>query len=178
LHIRGLQDMGIWRAAKIGCCITGMQAGRIIIPVIASDGTWYGWVGRAWAKKADRPYFNAPHMSLGSVGGFFNESALYVDTEVPLMVMEGVFDALAYWPDAVAVLGKPTCAQVQALKGAARPVVVVLDGDAWEQCEMLALSLQMEGVQAGWVKLPPQIDPDEVDHNWLRNTAVESLTTV
>lgn len=166
----------IWEAAGIGACLTGRFAGRIVVPVLSPEGEWVGWVARAWTKKAERPYMNAPGMSAGSEGYVYNHAALLKETSVPVLVVEGVFDALAYWPDAVAVLGKPAGAQIQALAAARRPVVVVLDGDAWQEAEGVAMRLQLEGHrEATWVKLPPKTDPDEVDRIWLRETARSSV---
>ena len=62
----------------------------------------------------------------------------------------------------VACLGKPNEAHLALLQEARRPVVVVLDGDAWEEGEALSLRLRFEGLRAGFVRLPPKTDPDEV----------------
>jgi hypothetical protein len=156
---RGLPER-LWKEARIGVCLSGRFDGRVIIPVLSPDGGWIGWVGRVWVKHHPRAYFNAPGMALGELT--FNHKALLEQTDDHAYVMEGVFDALAHWPLAVAVLGKPTEAQVLAMAAARRPVVVVLDGDAWEQGWMLALRLRLEGQRAGAVRLPPTLDPDEV----------------
>jgi DNA primase len=90
-------------------------------------------------------------------------------------VVEGVFDALALWPDAVAVLGKPSDQQVDALINAKRPVVIVLDGDAWLEGKWLAARLCLRGKRAGHIRLPPGVDPDEVDRKELEQQAMEAL---
>ena len=61
--------------------------------------------------------------------------------------------------------------QVEALKLAKRPVAIMLDGDAWEESWILAARLRFEGCRAGFVKLPPRTDPDEVPLDWARNEA-------
>lgn len=175
LFSRGMVDQTIWEAAKIGCCLSGRCAGRIVVPVLSPAGDWWGWVARAWTKKSDRPYLNAKGMTLG--GGVFNHAALMVETQKPVLVMEGVFDALAYWPDAVAVLGKPKEDQIHSLIETPRPVAVVLDGDAWRESWTLAMRLRMEGQTAGFVRLPPEKDPDEVSTEWLWKEAQECLLT-
>ena len=40
---------------------------------------------------------------------------------------------------------------------------------------MLALRLRFEGARAGWIKLPPRIDPDEVDKAELLDAAQRSI---
>jgi len=175
LRSRGLVDEAVWEAARLGCCIDGRLSGRVVMPILSPADDWWGWVSRAWTKKADRPYLNAPGMELSARGLFYNQAALERDTDQPVLVMEGAFDALAYWPDAIAVLGKPTRAQACTLRDTPRPVVIVLDGDAWEEAEMLAMTLRLDGKHAGWVRLPPCTDPDEVDKDWLYSQAHESL---
>jgi len=175
LRSRGLVDTEVWRSVGIGCCLSGKTAGRVVVPVLTETGGWLGWVARAWRPGSWRPYLNARGMVIGTTGNLFNEAALREATEAPVLIVEGVFDALALWPMAAAVLGKPTTAQVQTMRTAARPVVIVLDGDAWEEAEMLAMRLRFEGVRAGWVRLPPCKDPDEVDLAWLMDEARRSL---
>jgi DNA primase len=93
----------------------------------------------------------------------FNAAALAVDTDDPLLVVEGTFDALPYWPDVVALLGKPSEGQIGLLLTACRPLVVALDGDAWLESEMLAARLELDGARATWLKLPPKRDPGDLE---------------
>lgn len=173
---RGLADPAVWRAAHIGATYSGRAAGRVVVPLLSPEGQWWGWVGRCWTPGSERPYLNATGMTLGTDGHLFNHAALLVKTEKPVLVMEGVFDALAYWPDAVAVLGKPTEPQLSALSATPRPVAVVLDGDAWREGEMLSLKLRLEGQRAGHVRLAAGVDPDELpDKSQLWQQAEESL---
>jgi hypothetical protein len=169
---RGLSDE-VAREAKIGACLTGKFARRVIIPVVDARGAWRWFIARDFCGTAFRPYLYPS----GSRGGLlYNERALEVETDVPLLVVEGAFDALAHYPDAVAVLGKPTEDHVQKLIMARRPVVVVLDGDAWEEGDALALRLRVEGVTAGSLRLAPRVDPDEIETDELMAAARESLT--
>ncbi len=103
----------------------------------------------------------------------YNEPALYVETDVPVLVCEGVFDAAVAFPDSVACLGKPLQAHVEKLRRARRPVVVCLDGDAWEEGWALAQTLKLHGVCAGNLRLPPKTDPEELGRGrkWLMQEA-------
>jgi hypothetical protein len=157
----------MWRAASIGAAVRGAHDGRIIIPLFGDDGeTWLGWVGRAWVKKAERPYLYARGMPRGVL--LYNHEALLCETDDPAMVVEGVFDTFPVWPDGVAVLGKPSEPQITQLAAANRPIAVVMDGDAWMEGWALAMQLRMLGQRAGAVRLPPKKDPDEVPVSWLR----------
>ena len=174
--IRYLEGRGVGldaaRDANIGVCACGKFANRVIIPILSDDREWVWFVGRALAKNDAKRYM---YPSGARNGIMFNHSALFVKTDEPVIAVEGCFDALPYRPDGVAVLGKPTEAHIEAFKLARRPVCVVLDGDAWQEGEMLALRLRFEGVRAGALRLPPKTDPDEVDPDELRELARQSL---
>lgn len=172
LRGRGIGD-DLWAVAGIGACTDGFYAGRVVVPITDVAGAWHGYVARTWAKKAPSPYRYPPGMRRGEL--LYNPGALLVETDVPLLVVEGVFDALHLWPDGVALLGKWSHAQVLMLARAPRPVVVVLDGDAVDECEELAYLLRLEGQQAGFVRLPPRMDPDDLPAAELRALAVAAL---
>ncbi len=174
LRGRGLGDEQMWREVGVGCVLMGKWANRIVVPVMSPGGDWWGWVSRLWGKGARDPYRTAPGMVMG--GGVFNHAALLVETDEPVLVVEGCFDALPYWPNAVAMLGKPKAAQVMSLAEAKRPLVICLDGDAWEEGQMLAMELQMRERRAGFVRLPPKEDPNSVDPVWLREEAQRCLS--
>lgn len=148
------------RAASIGATLAGRYAGRIIIPVLEDD-VWFGFVARSWVE-CDRPYLYPGGMPRGEL--LYNRKALDVETEMPVGVTEGAFDALALAPHGVAVFGKPTDEQREMLRYAKRPVSWVLDGDAWEEGWAEAMLLRGWGVRAGAVRLPPQTDPDQVPY--------------
>ena len=169
-----LLPVPVLKETGVGACFEGRYRGRVVVPVMSPDGlVWLGWVARAFFPGAQRPYLYPSGANLRAV--LFNHSALFLDTEKPVMVVEGVFDAMALWPDAVAVLGKPGEAQVEALMAANRPVVFVLDGDAWREAWALAARFRVEGLRAGYVRLAAGRDPDEVDRAVLEARAVKAL---
>jgi hypothetical protein len=152
----------IVEAARIGACVRGPFAGRIVIPIYKA-GKLAGYVGRIWRKKGDRTYmYNAGFERATTL---YNEEALYVTTDEPVLVVEGVFDTFPFWPDAVAVLGKPSEPQVEMLLKARRPIAVVLDGDAHREGTALAMGLRLRGKNAVALRLAPGVDPDEVPGN-------------
>lgn len=175
LRSRGLSE-NVWRAANIGACYGGPYAGRIVIPVMDEDGErWRGFSARLWSKNCDKKlkYRNATGEWRRTT--IYNPNALAVETDEPCYVVEGCFDALAHWPHAVAVLGDATDDHVHMIATARRPIVVVLDGDAWKKGWSLAMRLRLEGITAGAVQLPAGADPDEVDPYWLWEEARASL---
>lgn len=162
----------MWEPLQIGCCLSGFYAGSVVVPVLLPDRAWAGYVCRAYVPTSN-PYLYPADMSKGLV--LFNGEALWVETETPLLVVEGVFDTTPYWPDAVALLGKASGEQRNLLALARRPVCVVQDGDAWQEGWSLALWLRMQGQRAGHIRLPPKKDPDEMNPSWLREAAIQSI---
>lgn len=157
----------VWEAAGVGAVRTGYYAGRLIVPVMVA-GKWRGWVARAARPKVPAPAYRYPKgMKRGDL--LYNQDVLTLPAERPVYVVEGVFDALALWPDAVACLGKPSGNQKQILATARRPLVVALDGDAWRIGRGLAQYLQTYDVDATWIHLAPLTDPSSLGEDWLRN---------
>jgi len=183
LASRGLGDVRVWERYKIGAAADGYWAGRVIIPMISEfdDAVWHGWVARLWrapGKSAEgrhgMKYLYPKGMQKGVT--FWNHRALNIDTETPVMIVEGALDAIPFGDDAAAALGGLSHMQTEALLACDRPVCLVPDGDAWNEAWALTARLRFEGKAAGFIRLPPKVDPDEVDHSWLLDEAKRSLT--
>jgi hypothetical protein len=176
---RGL-DPAAMRAAGVGATLDGRYRGRVVVPVLDPDtGEWLTFVARDFTGS---PRVRAPYLTASPDDGwalreqvFFNERALDVETRVPVLVVEGCFDALWLWPDAVAALGELTEWQVRRLAGARRPVVQVADGDAWRKGLAAAERLKLLGARSAALRLPPGTDPDELPREDLRAAALSAV---
>lgn len=172
---RGFPD-DVCREAGVGAVYDGKLNGRVIVPILATDDdAWLGWSARAWFPNPMRKVLYPTGMLRGQI--LYNHRAIFEKTERPVLVTEGVFDAMSVWPDAVACLGKPTQYQREALLAATRPVVVVLDGDAHREAEALGMLLKFNGLRAGSVHLPPGLDPNTVDRSALEKAAEQAAAT-
>lgn len=185
-------DRALIRRASIGAAVhRGKAFGRVIVPIFGTDGeTWLGWSGRVWVRgKVERPYRYADGMERAYM--MFNHRALLQPRAEPGIVVEGVFDVLGTSADdSVAVLGKPSPWQIDALLISPRPLSIVFDGDAWQLGLATALQLRVRGLErykegdrldplrVGTVRLPPGKDPDEYPIGTIREAAALSLTRV
>jgi hypothetical protein len=158
------------RALGIGATLVGKAAHRIIVPVKVGN-EWLGWVARSWFKNASLRYLYPRGMPRREI--LFNSAALLRETRDPAIIVEGVFDALPHYPHAVACLGKPTDDQLSIMLEAKRPLMVVLDGDAWREGRSLATALTMSGKNASFVRLPPLTDPGDFSFEELNKFAHE-----
>jgi hypothetical protein len=159
---RGLSPE-VCAAAGLGAAVSGPLAGRVIVPIpdyAAPEGPWRGWIGRAVIGGQDLPY-RYPK-GFDRIGLLYNEPALYRETSDPVFITEGAFDALAMWPDGVAVLGKPLESHVPLFLRSKRPIAVALDGDVPDLAQALTWDLQHRGKMAYMIKMPPKADPDEL----------------
>ena len=157
---RGL-SWEVVEATGAHACLGGFYGGRVVFPV-HRRGDVRGFVARAWAP-CDRPYLYPRGFDRSAM---WNGDALDSGATGPVWVVEGVFDAARLWPDAVALLGKPSAVQIDILARSPRPVVVALDADAWREGRALALKLRGRGAAASWVRLPPGSDPDTLGKRW------------
>ena len=83
---------------------------------------------------------------------------------------------LAVLPHHATITMREGQVHVEALVAAKRPVVFVLDGDAWEESWAWGMKLRFLGARSGSVRLPPRMDPDEMDRSWLDAEAVLALS--
>jgi hypothetical protein len=174
----------------LGACASGFYAGRIVAPVFEPSGKyWLGFMSRVWlggaalkaaqaqaAKEGERflkyRYPNWP----GRGRVLYNQAALTEKTDQPVLTGEGVFDVIHHLPSAVACLGKPSHDQLTLLLHGLRPVCFVLDGDAWKQARALALWMRLHDKPAGYIRLPPKVDPDEIPPEVLAEAAKRSIS--
>lgn len=131
---------------------------RVIVPLTQLNGKrgYYGAVTRSITGK---DYKNTPALHRDAM---FNEAALWSDDPAPLAIVEGVFDALPHYPYAVAVLGKPTDAQIDILARSKRDLVLMLDADARDELRQTQVRLRLRGKETRVVYLPPGIDPGDL----------------
>lgn len=162
------------RALGFGSCMVGQLAGRVVMPLRdRADLPWWGWVARTVAGDV-RPKYRYPP---GMERRLFNPLALDLWDDAPALIVEGVFDALPYWPHAVACLGKPTDDHVAIMARSNRPIAVCLDGDAWREGEMLMLRIALcnDRVPVGVVKIPPKEDPGSIEPRALFDAARKAV---
>ena len=97
LKFRGLtkQDIVRW---KIGYCSSGKYEGRVIFPSFSLNGRLNYFVGRSYLGDWKR-YLNPPRQS----DIVFNH--LYLDFLKPIVIVEGVFDAVKSGSNSVPLLG-------------------------------------------------------------------------
>jgi DNA primase len=117
------KDVLYW---KMGYCMEGRYAKRIIIPSFDANGDLNYFVARTFSSDP-RKYLNPPC----SKDVIFNE--LYLEWDTDLVLTEGVFDAVVAGPNAVPLLGStlhPNSKLFMKIVQNDTPVFLALDPDA------------------------------------------------
>ena len=162
LKSRGIKSYDIERY-DIGYCADGDYAGRIIVPSFDADNKLNYFIARDFTGTAYLKYKNPPVSK--DVVVFENQ----IDFTEPLVLCEGVFDAMAIRRNAIALLGKniPSKLKMKIVENHVSEIVVVLDNDAIENALALSESLINEGVKVRLVKMRKK---DAADLGFIRVT--------
>ncbi len=134
---------------KIGYCKEGRYSGRIIIPSINNNGDCDYFIARSYVGHGRR-YLN-PTCSRDIV---FN--ALMVDWDEPVVLVEGVFDAIVVGDNAIPILGstlREDSRLFQALAIHDTPVYVALDPDAEKKAQWIIRSLMKYDLEVKKINL-------------------------
>jgi len=175
-----------WEAIQ-GACLGGVDLGfyqdHLIVPVVDQGYRYQGFVARN-IKVKDYRY----PKGMDRVLSMFNAPRLL--DPAPVLIVEGVFDALPWWPHAVACLGKPVPKQLAIIAAARQKifldpenissqrggnsVIVALDHDASHESWAAAEQLKLMGVDAHFLQLPMGHDPGTAPPHIIRD-ALERL---
>lgn len=148
LKNRGIESYDIERY-DIGYCDKGDYGGRIIVPSYDVDGKLNYFLARDFTGTAYLKYKNPPVSK--DVVVFENQ----IDFSEPLVLCEGVFDAIAIRRNAIALLGKniPNKLKMRLVEHGVKEVTIVLDSDAYKNALSLSESLMNDNIQVRLVRM-------------------------
>ena len=166
-------------AYDIGFCADGEYAGRIIIPVTYHKQL-YTFVARA-LDPAVEPKVLYPAGSRRSDVVFNLDRLERLQHPRPLIITEGVFDALRLPNEAVAILGSQMSFQqitlVARLAVGWRPFIIMMDGDkaGRNASRQIHRSLWSHGIPHVEARLPEGIDPNAASDGVLQETIDKAM---
>lgn len=148
LKNRGIESYDIERY-DIGYCDKGDYAGRIIVPSYDVDNKLNYFLARDFTGNAYLKYKNPPVSK--DVVVFENQ----IDFSEPLILCEGVFDAMAIRRNAIALLGKniPNKLKMRLVQYGVKEVSIVLDNDAFKNALYLSESLMNDNIKVRLVRM-------------------------
>ena len=117
---------------NIGFCYTGEYANRIIIPSYDIENKLNYFIARSYESRTKMKYKN-PEAQKEII--IFNEHLINWDE--PINIVEGAFDSI-FLPNAIPMLGKVMSEKLfETLYEKAKKILIVLDGDAWDNAQLL-----------------------------------------
>jgi len=157
LNSRGVtkEDIVRW---KVGYCLEGEYANRIIVPSFGESGYANYFVARSYIDSGYR-YKNPP----ASRDMVFNH--LYIDWDEDLVIVEGVFDAIVAGPNAVPILGsnlRENSVLFQEIVKHDTPIYIALDPDMEKKALKLINKMLSYGVELYKVQISPYDDVGEM----------------
>jgi len=154
LHKRGITAKDILKY-NISYCEKGLYSNRIIIPSYDSEGQLNYFVGRSFHMDSTMKYKN-PKVSKDIIG--FD---LFINWDLPIVLCEGVFDAIAIKRNAIPLFGKtiPKSLHKKIIEKKVRDIYIALDKDAiLDSLKMVEMFLN-EGRNVYMINLDEGKDP-------------------
>lgn len=154
---RGITEQDIIKY-NIGYCETGKYANSIIIPSFDSNGQINYFISRSFEKEPKRKY-NAPSCNKNNLIGL----EYYINWKVPVILCEGIFDAIALKRNAVPLFGKtiPKALMLKLVESDVKTVYLALDKDALKEAINYAQQLINLGKDVYLIELNGK-DPSEI----------------
>jgi len=167
---RGMSMADIIRY-NIGYCSEGLYANRIIIPSYDCDGNINYFVGRD-IYSGNYKYKNPPVPK--DIIGF----DLFINWDEPIVLCEGVFDAMAIKRNAIPLFGKtiPNKLMKKIYEKQTKTIYILLDSDAIKDAIKITDKLMKNSINVYFVKLKDE-DPSDMGFEKVTNLIKKSEET-
>ena len=154
LYKRDIDDSDILKY-NIGYCDEGLYSNRIIIPSYDSDGTLNFFVGRDFYSSKMK-YRNSP--TTKDIIGF----DLFINWDEPIILCEGVFDAMAFKRNAIPLFGKTVMKTLQKkiIDFGVKTIYLALDNDATVDAVKISDNFINNGIKVKMMEFKEK-DPSE-----------------
>ena len=154
---RGITEQDILKY-NIGYCEKGRYANSIIVPSYNKTGRINYFISRSFEKDAARKY-NAPSCNKNELIGL----EYFINWNVPVILCEGIFDAIALKRNAIPLFGKtiPRALMLKLVGSNVKTVYLALDNDALKESFNYALELINLGKDVYLIELGGK-DPSEL----------------
>lgn len=158
LNKRGITPIDIIRY-NIGMSFTGEYANRIIIPSYDSNGNLNYFVSRSISDYGMK--YKNPKVSKDIIAFDF-----YINWNMPITLVEGVFDAIAVKYNAIPLLGKfmSTTLKKKIIDSGIKKIYLALDSDAITDTLKIAKYFINSGIDVYSINLDKK-DPSEMGHD-------------
>ena len=141
---------------NIGYCDEGLYSNRIIIPSYDSEGQLNFFVGRDFYNSKMK-YRNCT--TTKDIIGF----DLFINWDEPIILCEGVFDAMSFKRNAIPLFGKTVMSTLQKkiIEFKVKTIYLALDNDAINDAVKISENFINNGIDVRMMKLEEK-DPNEI----------------
>ena len=155
LYERGLTDNDFIKYS-VGYATTGEYGGRVIIPSYTSSGTLNFFIARSF----DGSYFKYKNPEASKDIIFFEN---LINWNAPIILCEGVFDAIAIRRNAIPILGKSVSKELykKIITSNVKDIYIALDNDAKDRALQIAEQFLNNGKRVFIVEMKDK-DPSEM----------------
>ena len=155
LYERGLTDNDFIKYG-VGYCTTGEYGGRVIIPSYSESNQLNFFVARTY----DGNYFKYKNPEASKDIIFFEN---FINWNAPIVLCEGVFDAISIKRNAIPILGKSlsTSLYKKIITSSVKDLYIALDDDAKDRAVEIGEQFLNQGKRVFIVNLPDK-DPSEM----------------
>ena len=170
LKQRGLDEIDI-KKYKLGFCDDGIYQNRIIIPSYDENGILNYFVGRSFM--GGMKYKN-PNVSRDIV-----PFEWVIAWSYPIVLCEGVFDAISIRTNAIPMLSKKPSKSllIKIFQEQVKTIYIALDDDAKKDAYRLSEFFKDFGIDAKVVNLPKDKDPNDLGFEQMNNLIDKTISS-
>ena len=176
LQNRGITIFDILKYS-IGYCESGLYSNRIIIPSYDENAQLNYFVGRSFYETTMK--YKNPFVSTDVIG--FD---LFINWSEPIILCEGVFDAITIKRNTIPLFGKtiPKKLERKIIEKNVQDIYIALDTDAIKDSLKICEKFMNQGRNVYMVDLPNNTDPSDLGfekiHNFLENTNLLNFSSL
>jgi len=174
--LKFLTDRGITKydikKYKIGFCEDGLYQHRVIVPSHDEDGILNYFVGRSYMESGMK--YKNPNVSKDVVGFDY-----HIAWSKPIVLCEGVFDAMSIRTNAIPMFGKkpPRKLLMKIFEKKVKTIYIALDDDARKDAFRLSEFFSDFGIDTKVVNLPKDKDPNDLGFEKMSNLIDETVSS-
>ena len=157
LKMRGIQSPDVLKY-NLGYCKTGRYRNKIIVPSYDKTGKLNYFIARSYEKDSFLKY-DAPAINKTEIVGM----EYFINWNVPVILCEGVFDAIAIKRNAIPLFGKsiPKALMLKLVESQIKTIYLALDKDALREALLYSQTLLDHGKEVYLIELDGK-DPSDL----------------
>ena len=171
LKYRGINKTDI-KKHKIGFCDNGVYQNRIIIPSYDDNGILNYFVGRSFM--GDGMKYKNPNVSRDIIPFDW-----FIAWSYPIVLCEGVFDAISIRTNAIPMLSKKPSKSLlrKIFEKKVKTIYIALDDDAKKDAYRLSEFFKDFGIDTKVVNLPKDKDPNDLGFDKITNLINKTISS-